>query len=795
MIKNYFTVALRHISRGRLFSTINIFGLSIGLACAMAIVLFIRDDLSFDRFHADVDRIYRVGTEVQNPDGSVVAQLGGSSLPVGPLAKEKVVGVGAFTRMQQAYHAIKNGDEVTSQQVLEVDPNFFSLFSFRLREGNPAKALAEPRNVVIDLSTATRLFGKEQALGKSISFVVNNEVVDYVVSGVAENCPSNSTIRYKVLMPLPTPQLGNEEWLSGNSYTFFKLDKTADPRIVESNLQKEVDEASKDAVAQIRAMGYQERFVLKLQPMTEIHLSTTFSTEGGAAQRPGGVTLGRTLSIITFFIVLIACINFVNLTLSRSATRAKEIGIRKLIGGQRRDLVLQFLGETFLSGMLAFGFAIVLMIFIQPFLNDLTGKNLSMFYLFDAGNIALFVGLFVAISLCAGLYPALVLSSWRPLSILYNRFKLSGRGYLQKTLVIMQFGFATVIIAGTLVVYQQYQFMLSKGRNINITDVMAVMKQRMTQQEAGSFRNELLKQPDVLSVGMDAGWASDARVGVDSVIHFDMDIVDPGFIPVLGIELIAGRNFSTEIPSDVANAIIVNETFAKKAGWTNPIGKEVLLFPFADERRVVVGVIKDYFNRSVADEIQPQALIPASHDHANYSMALVKIKPGTEQTSIANMAKVFRKIFPIVPFEYRFLEDDNAARYASEMQLRKMTLFAAIVTIIISCTGLFGLSIATSERRYREISIRKILGATEEIIVTLLFRSLLGPVFIGVIIALPVAWHFVNEWLAKYPYRIDARWIVFGGTLLVVAALAVITIVYHAIRTSRLNVADAMKNE
>jgi putative ABC transport system permease protein len=778
-----------------LFSVINILGLTVALTCAFTLILFIRDDLSFDKFHSHVQSIYRVNTEVQSPDGSVIAKFGGSSLPVGPLAKEKVAGVESFSRVRPVYYAIKVGDDVQSQRVIEVDPNFFSFFSFRLIEGDRFTVFDQPRNVVIDESTSERLFGNGSPIGKAIPFVIGDQVTEYVVSGVAANCPSNSSIQFKVLMPLSTEPLGREAWLSGNSNIFLKLAERSDPQLIEGTIQKEVDEASKDAIADIRAMGYQEQFKVRLQSITDIHLSTDFPADGSGVESGGSSRLLRVLSIITFFIVLIACINFVNLTMARSATRAKEIGIRKVIGGQRRNLVFQFVDEAFILGGIAFLCAIILTVLIQPIVNELAGKNLSIFNLFGYQNIVWFTILFALVCFSAALYPALVLSSWRPHSILYNRFRIAGGGYLQKSLVVVQFGFATIIIASTLVVYQQVQFMVSQGRGIDLEDVIAVTKQHMTPAQAQLLRNELLKLPSIVGVSMSSGTGNDARIGVDSVIHFDMDIVDAQYLPLLGIKLAVGRNFSDSIASDVNSAIIVNEAFVQKAGWRNAIGKEVLMFPYTDERRVVIGVLKNYYNRSVANIIEPQVLIPATGGHAEYSMALIKIKPGSEAQSVTQIQNSFRHLFPTAPFQYTFLEDDNIARYRPEIQIRKMTFLASIVTIIISCTGLFGLSIATSERRYREISIRKILGATERIIVSLLFRSILTPVLLGVVVALPLAWYAVQMWLSQYPYRIDAKWIVFGGSLGVIATLALLTIVYHAIRASKLNVVDAMKTE
>lgn len=795
MIRNYLVVALRHISRSRMFFAINVLGLSIGLACACTLFLFLRDDLSFDKFHRDAERIYRVATEVQLPDGSVVARMGGSSLPLGILAEDKLPEVESFSRVQPVHHSIKNGHDVNAQRVLEVDPNFFQFFSFELIEGDAASALSEPHHVVIDFNTAKKLFGDDPALGKTVAFVVNDGLVEYEVTGVAANCPSNSSIQFQVLMPLPTGATVKEGWLSGNANVFLKLHETADVLNVETKLQVEVDEAMKETLEPIRAMGYKEQFFSRFQSLGDIHLSTTFVADGGGVDHAGSAKINSTLSLITFFVVLIACINFVNLTMSRSATRAKEVGIRKIVGGQRRNLVVQFLGEAFLACLIAFVLAIGLVVLAQPMVNELSGKQLSVLYLTDVATIVSFIGLLILISLCAGLYPAIILSSRQPLAVLSNRFKLSGGGLLQKSLVVIQFGFATVMIAGTMVVFQQYEFMISKARGIDISDVMAVMKPNMTSAEADVLRIELGGESFVESIAMSGGMATDIRIGTDSVIHVDMDIVDQQFISLLGIELKSGRNFSDDNPSDRTNAIIVNEAFVKEAGWDDAVGKEVVLFPYTDERRVVVGVIKDYFNHSVVQEVKPQVLAPASHNHAAYAMALVKIKPGAQEESIDRMRVTFQKLFPMTPFNYIFMEDDNAQRYQSEMQLRTMTWFAAIVAIIISCTGLFGLTLATSERRYREISIRKILGATEATIMSLLFRSILGPIFVGVLMALPVAWFFISEWLLHYPIRIDARVTVFGGSLMVVTLLALGTVIYHATRASRINVVEAVRME
>jgi putative ABC transport system permease protein len=525
-----------------------------------------------------------------------------------------------------------------------------------------------------------------------------------------------------------------------------------------------------------------------------MHLSVDLSASNGLTDASNPM-YSYILSGIAIFILLIACINFVNLTVARSVKRAKEIGIRKVIGGSRKQLITQFLGESFLLCLVAFVLAIVLVQLILPVFNELSNKALALSYLFDAKLIAGYLLLFLFTTLLAGFYPALVLSSYNPVETLYSRFTIAGKNYLHKSLVVLQFSLATFLIIGTIIIYSQFNYLTNKPLGYDDSNLVAVNRWGMKRSDAKLFREELLKNKGIEEVAFKNGgqWATAAKINGDTKIEFAYETVDETFLPMIKVNMAKGRNFSKEFATDSTKSILVNETFVKEAGWKNPIGEQVNFWYNDNEKYTVVGVVKDYHYHALNQKIGPQLFTMKPGNE--YGRAFIKIKPGSTTASLKHIEAVFKKLFPISPYSYVFANDENLKNYEAEAKWKQILLFGAILTIFISCIGLFGLSVLSAEKRTKEIGIRKVLGASVTIVVTTLSKDFLKLVAISLVAAIPAAWLAANKWLENYPYRISISWWMFTVAGLLVLVLALATVSFQSVKAALANPVKSLRSE
>jgi putative ABC transport system permease protein len=799
MFKNYFKIAFRNLNRNKVYSFINIAGLSIGLACAMLILLYVKDEVSYDRFHTNVSNIYRVVRQGVNADQHKTYKDPNTGYFQGPRFTQNTPGIKAFVRVQSQTSDIKLGTEIKSQELLHVDSNFFSVFSFELLSGNASTCLKYPRSVVLSEDAAKRQFGTTEAVGKTLMMKEDTVFVPYQVTAIAKKVPQNSSIKFEMLTPITVTandEQNGENWFNFFLNTFVVLDAKANLQDVEKRMQRFYERDSKETQQQMIA-----RFgpgdwnsIYHLQPFLQMHLSTDLAAQNGLSDASNPM-YSYILSGIALFILLIACINFVNLTVARSVKRAKEIGIRKVVGGDRKQLIFQFLGESFLLCFIAFAFALVLVQFVLPVFNDLSNKALALSYLFDVKLIAGYILLFVVTAFLAGFYPALVLSGYQPVAILYSRFHLAGKNYLQKSLVVLQFALASFLIIGTFTIYAQFNFLVSTNLGYDDSNLIVVNTGFSRHDKAKLFKQELLKNPNIVSVASKNGgmWGTVARLSTDSTIEFSYETVDESYLPLLKIPLVAGRNFSPDYPSDSNHSILVNEAFVKKAGWKNPLGQTVNFWYNNNEKYSVVGVVKDYHFAPLKEQIKPQ-LFTMKHDNA-YGLALVKIRPGTEATCLKYIHQVFRQQFPTNPYSYVFKDDENRKNYEAEAKWKQILLFGAILTIFISCIGMFGLSVLSAEKRTKEIGIRKVLGASVQTIVSLLSKDFLKLVVIALVIAIPAAWMAANKWLENYPYRISLHWWLFALAALLVTIISLFTVSFQAVKAAISNPVKSLRSE
>ncbi|MBW8683220.1 ABC transporter permease [Chitinophaga rhizophila] len=795
MINNYIKTALRNLLRNKIYSVINILGLSIGLACGMLIILYVKDEVSYDRFHDQLPNIYRISSIQYDPNGGQENYNPYSGYLQGPRFAAQVPGIKAFVRVQSDMWDVKKGVDIKVWEVHQVDSAFFSVFSFPLLSGNPATALLAPDAVVISEEVAQEQFGSTDVLGKVMMMKARDEAFKpFTITGVAKKTPQNSSVKFKILLPIrPSAQeeANNDNWFSFFLNTFVLLEPGADQAVVERRMGEVYTANSADALAshekQYGALG---KTVYQLQPMADMHLSTRYRADNGLKDASNPV-YSYILSGIALFILLIACINFVNLTIARSLKRAKEIGIRKVVGGDRQQLIAQFMGESFLLSTAAFLAALVLVQLVLPVFNELSNKALAISYLFDLRLVSGYLLLYVLTGFLVGFYPSLVLSGYNPVKVLYNRFTLSGKNYLQKGLVVLQFTLASLLIIGTITIYSQFRYLTTRQLGYDDSDLVVLKHNRIPYERTMPLEAALMQSKAIADVTFknQGDWGTTARVNGEKQMNFKYETVNEKYLPLLKVSLVKGRNFSKAFPSDSTRAVLVNEAFVKEAGWKEPLGQQVNFWYNEGEVYTVVGVVKDYHFNAVTQKIGAQ-LFTMKHRN-QYGKTFIKIKPGMETAALHHIAGVFKKYFPLSPYEYKFLNEENRRNYEAEEKWKQIILFSAVLTIFISCIGLFGLSVLSAEKRTKEIGIRKVLGASVSGVVTILSADFLKLVLISLVVAIPVAWMAGNKWLENYPYRVSLSWWMFGGAALGVVVIALITVSFYAVRAA---VADPVKS-
>ena len=655
----------------------------------MLIMLYVKDEVSFDKFHSNVSNIYRIVTE-SNYKGETHKDGNTGNLQ-GPRFALNVPGIQSFVRVQSGSQDIKTGNEVQSQDLLYVDSSFFSVFSFPLLSGDAKSCLKEPYSIVLSEDAAKKQFGTINAVGRIVMMKDDSAFVPYKVTAVAKRSPQNSSIRFEVLLPFKESQAdahNSENWFNFFLNTFVVLNPNVNVQTVQKQMQHFYMADSRQAFTTLREKygdigGISKYF---LQPYTDMHLSTELPAQNGLSGASNPM-YAYILTGIALFVLLIACINFINLTVARSVRRAKEIGIRKVIGGDRKQLIFQFLGESFLLCFIAFVAAVLLVQLLLPFFNDLSNKALALSYLFDAKLIAGYIILFLITGLLAGFYPALVLSGYKPVDTLYSRFNLGGKNYLQKSLVVLQFALASFLIIATFTIYAQFHFLTKTDLGYDDTNIVVVNKNMLTHSEAALFKNELIKDQNIIDVAPknSGGWQTIAKLSTDSTINFAYETVNEAFLTMYKIPLLRGRNFSTDFPADSNHSVIVNETFVKQAGWKNPIG-ETVNFWYNNTIYHVIGVIKDYHFASLDQKIIPQ-LFTMKHDNL-FGTLNIKIKPNTNTASLQLIQKIFKQYFPLSPYSYTFKDEENYENYEDVEKWKQILLFGAILAIFISCIGL-----------------------------------------------------------------------------------------------------------
>jgi len=796
VIKNLILVALRNLRRDKWYSILNILGLTIGITFSIFLILYVKDELSFDRHNKKADRIFRINSYIQEKDKNTDWTY--TQLPMGPTLKNDYPEVEEQVRFQNRERTLfKNGDkQFYETKVYYVDSTIFNVFTHRFLEGSPATALIAPFDIVITKTLADKYFGKNaSAVGKTLKSVYDT----YKVTGVIEDVPTNSHIRYDMLISFSTILRGQQAnpyaWGNFGYYTYILLK----PGASAAALNKKLVDVYKKFVEPI-FQQFNVKMSYDLQPITAIHLHSELQYE---PEETGSMSYIWIFSAVAFIMLIIACINYMNLTTARSARRAKEIGIRKVTGSSKKQLIAQFLSESLLTSLVAALLSVLLMMLLLSTFNTLSGKTFTLQTLFQQFNILLVLGVVLFTGLVGGSYPAFYLSGFKPVGILKGALsKASGNINLRRTLVVLQFSIAMVMLICTWVVYSQLSYVRKKDLGFNKDQVMMVTV-NTGEDERGkifSMNNEFRNLAGIKEVGAGNSYPGAKNVNlnlftvetdkgyVDKAV--EMYSVDEHYFNTLGIKMTKGRNFSGL--SDTLRSIVVNEDMAKHFGWKEPIGKRVK-FPGDSSGNYVevVGVFKDFNQKSLYSPIAPLLLFY----RPNGNIIQLKMETGNIKSSVSKVEAVWKKYFPQLPFEYKFLDDDFNSQYTADQKRGKIFASFSILTIIITCLGLLGLTAFTTQQRQKEISIRRVLGASTSEVVTLITKNYIWLTLIAAAIAFPVAWYFMNRWLKEFSYKAELTLIPFAVSALVILLTAVITASYHSARAAWTKPVKSLRTE
>lgn len=809
MFRNYFKTACRNVIRHKAFSSINITSLTLGLTACLLIGLFVWDEKQYDAFLPGGDQVYRIYTEHTNTNG---IQNMAATPPAFTATLER-----QYSEIEKTARVLlrpenkaffENGrNKLYEEKGLFADSTFFDVFPLAFKYGSRTNVLADPASIVLSDEMAYRLFGNEDPVGKQ---VLMNKVA-YQVKGVFVKNPKFH-LQFNYMIPLaaftkwiPAERMQSWSWYQFISYV--KLKRDVNLPLLESKFQKEVLTKTRP---NSDADSWDKPF---FQPLKEIHLYSS-DLKFDIAQR-GNITYVKGLTAIAVFILLIACFNFINLATAKSLQRAKEVGIRKTVGASKRQLITQFMGETiilaFISIIISVGFTVLL----TPLMNSFTGKHIQVILFTDPVVLSLLILLALITGMLAGFYPAMVLSGFQPVKVLKTSLgvkKETGtRSWLRHTLVVAQFALSALLIICAIVVFKQVNYLHHKDLGFKKEQILFFpMRGDSVRNNRDAFKNELLKVPGVSSVSIGYGFPGDAVAGdaiaverngrrvTQSVTQLAVDF---DYISTLGLQVIAGRDFSRSMLTDEAHAWIINETAVKQLGFETSeraLGKMLYWHPWGaanpDSLKTgqVIGVVKDFNYKSLYDKIEPAVL--QIFLNAAWKVA-VKIQTTNVHNIIAKIENVWNSFTPGYPIEYKFLDDNFEQMYHSEDKLRTLLLVFTSIAIFIGCLGLFGLAAYTAERRRKEIGIRKVLGATVHGVMLLLSKDFIRLILIALVIASPIAWYSMNKWLQDFAYRIDIEWWMFvlAGLLAILIALA--TISFQAIKAAVANPVKSLRTE
>ena len=797
MFANYLKISIRNLRRNKFYSIINIGGMAVGILCCLLLTLYVRYEWSFDGFHPSADRIYRI-TEFQSFPGKDRQHVACTAGLMAHTLKLDYPEVFAASRLGSwgTYPVKVDGKMQFFQDATYADSNFFGFFRFRLVSGDPATALVKPFSVVLARSTAQRLFGTEDAAGKTLTGTYGEQLT---ITGVAENPPENSHIRYDALISWSSTTAQStaqkfswmNNWRTQGIFSYVLLA----PGIDKASLEQKFPEFLKRHMPE--RVGY---FDLSLQPLLRIHLSSSDLLYDFNVRKGDGTTVAI-LAWIALFILLIACVNFMNLATARSMQRAREIGLRKTVGAYRWQIVAQLLSESWLIALLSTFLAIALAEVVLPSFETLVGRNLSLNFQSDPLLLAAVAGVALVSGIFAGSYPAFYLSAFRPIDVMKGFIAGGTRGAtLRRTLVVAQFSIAIVLIVGTLVIRNQLDFVRSKGLGFDREQLMW-MGRPGSPDQLQTVRSQLMQNSAVLDVtgssrvpgrNFPTYAAYPETGGADE--HWDLPIisVDDAFLRTYGIGLREGRGFSAEMPADQEHSVIINETMMKRLGWKSVAGHRIRLKSATSAPMDVIGVVSDFHIKSMHEAVEPLIM---QYDPTQANFLTLRVRPGQSPEATRWAETVWKHVAPDEPFRFSFLDDDFNSLYRADERTGEVIGIFSVLAIFVAALGLSGLASYTAERRTREIGVRKVLGAGVPSIIRLLTREFVVLVLVANVVAWPVAYFVMIRWLGDFAYRVNLGILTFLVPGVVALFIALATVSFHAIRAALSNPVEALRYE
>lgn len=808
MIKNYLKIAWRNLVKNKTFSIINITGLAIGLASFLLIALFVIDELSFDRYNLNAGRIYRVDANVKF--GGNELNLAVASDPMGATLKKDYPQVEEYTRIygSSGSKLIKKGNEfIDEERVCNADSTFFNVFTLPAIAGDTKAALNEPNTVVVTESTAKKYFGTVDVMGKT----VEADKVPYKITAVIKDIPRNSHFNFDFIFSMDNVDYQFGNYLSMNFHTYILLKKGTDYKAFEKNFNQVIDKYIFPQAKQFMQIKSMDDFAkagnkleFYLMPLTSIHLRSNRFPELGTN---GNIQAVYIFGTIALFILLIACINFMNLSTARSASRAKEVGIRKVLGTERKDLIRQFLAESTFMAVISLIIAVGLAWICIPLFNDIAAKSLTIDSLLSMKVLPFLIVLPFIVGMVAGSYPAFFLSRFKPVMVLKGKINAGfKKSILRSGLVVFQFFVSIILIIGTFIIYKQLQYIQTTNLGFNKDQILIINGASALGANALPFKIEVLNMPGVSSGTLsgylpvtssrsDNSYSKEPTMDPNNALSMQTWTVDYDYLKTIGINIIEGRFFSKEFGSDSA-AIVLNETAAKVLGYADPIGKKIYTyFQTATSNDLIsytiIGVIKDFHYESLRMKIYPLGMRLGN----STSLASFKVNTRDIQSLVKQVESKWKAMAPGMAFSYRFMDDAFDNMYRAEQRMGKVAVTFSILAIFIACLGLFGLATFMAEQRTKEIGVRKVLGASITDVVTMLSKDFLKLVLISALFAFPLAWWAMHNWLQDFAFRINIEWWVFIVAGVIVSMVALLTISFQAIKAALANPVKSLRTE
>lgn len=802
MFRSYVKIVLRGMIKQKLYSFTNIFGLAIAIAFCVLIFLFVRNEVTHDNFHKNADQIYRVIILGKEDDGS----LSSSAMtppPLGPAFQTEFPEVVRMARWIKRGEVVNYRGQSFRESIALADPDFFEMFSFPLIEGDPQTVLQDRNSVILREEIVQKYFGDKDPIGKLISIKMRSKFYNFTVSGIAKDIPGNSSITFDFLVSYDrikdfTSERQLNQWTGFTTLTFIELQENASASGLASKFPDFIRKHLGSVIEKYMGGDY-SAVQLELQPLKDIYLEKKLSSSFMAGSNP---LYSYILSGIALLILIIAAINYMNLAIARSTARLREIGMRKVLGADRKKLAIQFLGESIFFSFVSLWMGIVLVELFLPVFNNLAGKTLRVDYFSNWSSLLTLVGLMLLVGFFSGTYPALFLSGFRPVEVLRSRLRIGGKSKFSRWLVVVQFSISIFLIISTLIMMHQLSYLRNRNIGIKGEQVVIIPIQGSPQgtQLVNRFRNELASHENVIGVSGSSAAMGNDRTYAESMVRYQRAelmahyfFITFGFFETVGLEIVEGRDFSRAYTSDPEDSVIVNEMLVKEMGWDSALGKEIKTFMGRKEPLTVIGVVKDFHFESLHHQIKPAIFFIEPRWSLDY--IYVNINPTDIPSTLGLFEKAWKRSVPNYPFIYSFLDEEFQKLYMAEERWNTIISYTSAFAIMISCLGLFGLSALAIARRTKEIGIRKVLGASVPGLSRMVSMEFFKLVVFANIAAWPLAYYAMSRWLRNFAFRIDIEIWVFLLAAVLVGAIAVLTVSFQAIKAAFADPVESLRYE